>query len=345
MCVTTSPRATDVESHTTAPAAPLTVEEDAKPSASVSTLTEFVVEQMATRTPEMSLINWDEFWSAKTIPQEWLIEPIVAAGRQTAIYSAAKTGKSLLALDVSAAAATGGSVLGREPKEPLDVLYLDWEMTQDDVRERLNHLGYTPDDDLSRLHYSLLPSIPALDTEFGGEVLLEEALRAKAQVVVIDTVCRAVAGGESDADTFRAFYRYTGQRLKAAGIALLRLDHQGKDKTQGQRGSSAKVDDPDIVFRLSKSDSHTLKLSCTHSRVPWAPTEVMLLREDEPHLRHRQQDGVLPHAVQECMRLLTELEVSVDATLKDTVAALRAAGRGTRRETVVAAQKARREAE
>ena len=42
------------------------------------------------------------------MPEEWVIEPIVPKGRQVAVYSPPKDGKSLFALDSSAAAAADG---------------------------------------------------------------------------------------------------------------------------------------------------------------------------------------------------------------------------------------------
>ena len=190
-----------------------------------------------TKTAEwMTPIDWPTFWSTESPDEDWLIEPIVATGRQTATYSPAKTGKSLLARDACAARATGRSVLGYPAKPPIDILYVDLEMTEADLRERLTDLGYGPDDDLSHLHYYQLPPLPPLDGELGGEILTNIAIELGVLLVVIDTMARAVSGKENDADTLRAFYRFTGRVLKAADIALWRLDHQGKDEAMGQRG-------------------------------------------------------------------------------------------------------------
>ncbi len=267
-------------------------------------------------------IDWCTFWATEEQATEWLLEPIVANGRQTAIFSVAKTGKSLLALDIAAAGATGRSVLGLAPREPIDILYADFEMTEADLRERLTDLGYGPDDDLSRLHYYQLPSWPGLDGDLGGEILLAAAVDSGAALVVIDTMARAVTGEESSADTFRAFYRHSGLRLKAAGIALLRLDHMGKDVAAGQRGSSAKADDVDIVFRLTMLDSRTFKLNRTHSRVPWVPSEITLLRLEEPTLRHVWQDDAVPAGTLDVMTALDEAGVPLDATAAVALSAL-----------------------
>jgi hypothetical protein len=287
-------------------------------------------------------IDWDAFWSEESPAEDWLIEPFVAGGRQTAIYSTAKTGKSLLSLDVSAARSTGRSFLGQSAQDPIGVVYLDLEMTEADLRERLGDLGYGPEDDLSRLHYYSLPTLPSLDTDLGGEILVDLAKRADAQLVVVDTMARVVSGDENSADTYRNFYRFTGARLKQAGIALLRLDHQGKDPAQGARGSSAKDDDLDIVFRLSSVDHSTLKLTRTRSRIPWVPSEVMVTRREEPFLRHVLSHDTVPAGTHEVVQLLDQLEVPADASGAMAVQALKAAGQGKRKALVLAALKARR---
>ena len=67
-------------------------------------------------------IKWGEFWSTEVAAPEYVIEPLFAKGRQTAIFSTAKTGKSLLVLDMVAAAVTGRSVLGQPPGDPVRVV-------------------------------------------------------------------------------------------------------------------------------------------------------------------------------------------------------------------------------
>jgi hypothetical protein len=214
------------------------------------------------------LVDWVEFWAADHDDTEWLLEPLFADGRAHALYAGAKTGKSYLILAACAALATGRPFLGHPGGEPVHVLYVDYEMTPQDVRERLVEFGYGPDDDLSHLHYALLPSLPPLDSEEGGQALLESALAVRAVFVVVDTTSRAIQGDENDADTMRAFYRCTGLKLKQQGIGWMRLDHAGKDATKGQRGSSAKNDDVDVVVRIERTDGGQRWIA-THRRMAW----------------------------------------------------------------------------
>jgi len=244
---------------------------------------------ITTSTPDellAQLVNWQEFWNQDHKAEDWIAYPLIARGRQTALFAVSKEGKSYIALACVAALATGKPIFGRPAQDPVHVLYLDYEMTAADLMERLDNLGYTREDNLTHLHYALIPSLPPLNTYEGAAAVMKLVELTGAQVVVIDTTGRAVEGEENSADTYREFARTTGLALKGAGIALLRTDHAGKDKgkTQGQRGSSAKNDDVDIVYHLQR-EGHTIKLTRVFSRIGWAPVEVELVEEqlEEDH--------------------------------------------------------------
>jgi len=225
------------------------------------------------------LVNWQEFWNQDHTSEDWIAYPLIARGRQTALFAVAKVGKSYLALACTAALATGKPIFGRPAQPPVHVLYLDYEMTPGDLLERLERLGYTEEDNLTHLHYAIIPSLPALNTYEGAAAVMKLVELTGAQVVVIDTTGRAVEGEENSADTYREFARTTGLSLKAAGIAMLRTDHAGKDKGKsGQRGSSAKNDDVDLVYHMER-EAHHIKLTRLFSRITWAPNEVELVEE------------------------------------------------------------------
>jgi len=100
-------------------------------------------------------------------------------------------------------------------------------------------------------------------------------------VAFIDTMSRAVHGEENSADTYRAFYNHTGIELKRRGITWCRLDHAGKEGDRGQRGSSAKGDDVDVVWRL-KAQDNGVALKRELSRMAWVPETVSFKIEDCP---------------------------------------------------------------
>lgn len=233
----------------------------------------------------LPVINWHELWGAEE-EEEWLIYPLLPARRLVALYSAAKTGKSLLMLELAAALATGKEVLGYTPAKAHRVLYVDFENDpKGDIRPRLQGMGYGPSD-LEELKYMSFPSMSYLDTERGALELMAAIEVYGAEVVIIDTISRAVGGEENDNDTWNDFYKYTGLRLKQAGVALMRLDHTGKDETKGQRGGSAKTGDVDAVWWLSTiTKEERFRLECTMSRFRLEEKELTLIRHDEP-LRH-----------------------------------------------------------
>lgn len=286
-------------------------------------------------------IDWDELWSTDIPDNEWLIEPIVPAGRQVAMYSKAKAGKSLLAFDAVLAAATRRPIFGQSPAEPFDVVYIDQEQTEQDLLERLEAFGYGPSDDLKRLHYYLLTSLPPLNTDLGGKVVEAIVRRFDAKLVVLDTMTRMVTGKENENDPIRDFYRFTGMRLKSLGCALWRLDHAGKDPTVGQRGGSEKSGDVDVVFELSAVDDE-VTLKRTHSRVPWVPKNVRFERQQEPKLAHLL--GALDSSprVLEVIRDLTYAGVPVECTVDEACNALKRSVGGRRRSDVSTAVKIRK---
>ena len=196
--------------------------------------------------------------------------------------------KSLIALYLSACLATGRAIFGRPAGEPVHVLYVDQEMTVDDVQERLESMGFGPDDDLSHLHYLLQTGISPFDTPDGGESLYDIAAFYSAELVVIDTMAEAVEGAENDSDTYRRFTLFAGRRLKAAGITTLHLDHEGLDNPErGPRGSTGKKGYVDVVTRLVKAkDEESVAFTTKYAREPWVPKSVtVLLEQDNGMLR------------------------------------------------------------
>ena len=126
--------------------------------------------------------------------------------------------KACSVLDLVAAADIRSPNPRRSPplETPINILYVDQEMTQPDLTERLHSLGYTQPDPILKqhLHYSQLYRWPPLDTRAGGKELLDLANDVGAQLVVIDTLIRTVSGEENSADTIKDSYRHTGMALK-----------------------------------------------------------------------------------------------------------------------------------
>lgn len=269
-------------------------------------------------------LDWQALWADET-EEEWIIEPLLPRRRLVALYSAPKVGKSLLMLEIAASIAAGKEVLGSKPPEPIRTLYVDFENDpRGDVRERLQSMGFGPDD-LANLCYLSFPNLGKLDTERGARELLAAVKHYHCEVVVIDTVSRSVEGDENENDTWLAFYRHTGLKLKQAQVALIRLDHSGKDEKRGQRGGSAKSGDVDAVWRMSVAEGdEAFELSCEAQRFPINQTHLLLNRIE--------RDGRLMHEVvgnpmrERHLRLLAELQrhsIDPDLSISAATKALR----------------------
>lgn len=288
---------------------------------------------------ETAFVDWSALWQSDRDEAEWTFDDVLARGRGHSLYASQKQGKSLFMLSVAARLATGA--------EPVVVVYLDYEMTEADVRERLSDMGYGPHTDLSRLRYSLLPTLPPLDRAQGGAALarIVDATQASFPdhhlVVVIDTIGRAVAGEEDPADTWRDFYRHSGIELKRRGVTWVRLDHAGKNPESGQRGSSSKGDDVDVVWKLTRTNAGI----CLHrdcARMGWVPERVTFAITEDPLCFRRRTDDY-PERTAECANILDRLEVPLGTSRRDAEARLKAIGEGFRHEVVAAALRFRRD--
>jgi hypothetical protein len=290
---------------------------------------------------ESPFVDWRELWTREHPQEEWVFEDVLARGRGHAIYAKHKQGKSLLTLYMGAKIAT--------TRADMVVVYLDYEMGEEDLFERMEGMGYGVTDDLSRLKYALLPLLPPLDTDAGCKALsamldgVAVEYPGLHQVVVIDTIGRAVKGPEDEADTWRDFHRHTGMELKRRGCTWARLDHGGKDIAKGQRGSSSKGDDPDVVWRLERTQTG-VTLHRDVARMHWVPEKVMF-EIQEPPLVFKPAAFDWPAGTWETMEILDRLGVAMGASVREAQAALKGADEGRRQGVVRAALRARKERE
>lgn len=289
-------------------------------------------------------LDWRELFATDDEGERWIIEPVLAEGRSTALYSKPKAGKSLLVLELAVNVSRGFATLGVKPPRPYRVLYVDFENDpRGDVRTRLEDMGYGPEEAdagaLDNLYYLSFPRLSALDTAQGGGELLAIVEQYECEVVIIDTVSRTVAGEENDNNTWLGFYRNTGVHLKARGVAYLRLDHSGKDAEKGMRGGSAKYGDVDMVWRLTAQSETVIELECTDHRMRVENDRLTLVRESDPELYHRVAAGHekagLTAVEKRIEADIESLGFTFDVSGNEVVKALRAVGKGGTRQQVL----------
>lgn len=184
------------------------------------------------------------FTQPKPAPKPWALRGLLRVGDLGALVGGAGSGKSLYAYGLALDAGRAG----------LSAVYLDAENGHDDILTRTHDYGFrrgVP----PTLHYFSFPSV-TLDTEAGALEFRRWADQMLASVgridvVVLDTASRFLDGDENESAPWLNMYRRAFLPLKRAGIAVLRLDHTGKDEAKGARGSSAKNGDVDVVVQMA----------------------------------------------------------------------------------------------
>ena len=212
-----------------------------------------------------------------------------------------------MALYIAAGLATGRNIFGHD-NDPVSILYMDYEMQQAQLYERLTAMGYDRATDLTRLHYASLPPIGSLDKPEGAKQICDLARTCQAELVIIDTFSRAVEGAENDADTVRNFYRWTALNLKQEGRSLMRIDHAGKDLKKGARGTSAKNDDVDLVWQMTKIDGQLVLIRQKH-RHTWIPERINLIIHEQARMfTHDIKGG---ERLDQAIKMLEELNIDL----------------------------------
>nr|PPQ57116.1 hypothetical protein C5F59_10805 [Streptomyces sp. QL37] len=225
-----------------------------------------------------ALLNWDDFFATDFGEIQLLPGKLMGPGQQISLLGDGKAGKSLFCQEWMWRMATGQSFLDDAPQAPVRILYLDAENGQEQVQERFLSFGAGPRN-MGELRYASFPPVRPLDTAGGGADLTALVKATGAELVVIDTVSRFISGAENDADTWLSLYRHTLLPLKRDRISSIRLDHFGKEKERGGRGSSAKTQDVDHVWELSAQGGGSLSLKRTHTRTGIGPDEFSIVRQ------------------------------------------------------------------
>jgi hypothetical protein len=177
------------------------------------------------------------------------------------LHAAAKTGKSMLALNIALSISTGRDFLGMETSVG-KVLYLQTELTvpalQDRVTAMLNGL---PEEvyDLAQINFLISSNRLMLDRAEGIEAVINEVKKELPSLLIIDPLYDMHKKNEDNATDMAPLLSDIREIARTCGCAILLIHHQGK-KGEGFstnaghacRGSSAFADVPDSSVSLSK---------------------------------------------------------------------------------------------
>jgi len=185
-------------------------------------------------------------------PRQHALTPILPLPGLAMIYAPRGVGKTFVALSVSFAISTGGSVMRWHAQRPLRVLHVDGEMPATALQERLAQItgarGVAPHQENLRfligdLAHDGLPNIATPE----GRTAIEQAAE-DVDVLTLDNVSTLAYGlRENEADDWGELQAWL-MRLRRKGKLVILIHHAGKGGKQ--RGTSRREDALDTVIAL-----------------------------------------------------------------------------------------------
>jgi len=185
-------------------------------------------------------------------PRQHALTPILPLPGLAMIYAPRGVGKTFVALSVSFAISTGGSVMRWHAQRPLRVLHVDGEMPATALQERLAQItgarGVAPHEENLRfligdLAHDGLPNIATPE----GRTAIEQAAE-DVDVLTLDNVSTLAYGlRENEADDWGELQAWL-MRLRRKGKLVILIHHAGKGGKQ--RGTSRREDALDTIIAL-----------------------------------------------------------------------------------------------
>jgi len=215
--------------------------------------------------PKRSTLKlWTPEAVAEFKPPEEIVEGLIRVGEFSSTFGPSTAGKTFFALDLGFHVATGSAWCGkRVRKRP--VLYIGLEGV-DGVLNRIRAM---------ELHYGAESPIHVMTGAFNmrdakGPTLgfvVETVERLGVGMVIIDTLARAMSGGdENSASDMGAIVETAGRIQSATGAHVMLIHHSGKDITKGGRGSSALKPALDLEIEMSRGDGNVRQATVTKSK-------------------------------------------------------------------------------
>lgn len=178
--------------------------------------------------------------TALSVAAKPLVKGLLDQGAMTVLYGASNTGKTFVAMDMAFHIAAGLAWGGMKVTPGFHVVYVAAEGGIG-ARKRAAALrrkyGSAAD---GRFHFLLAPvDLFRADADLHPLIAAIAALGVPVGLVVIDTLSRAMAGGDENASTdMGALVKHLDALRKASGAHLLAVHHSGKDAMKGARGWS-----------------------------------------------------------------------------------------------------------
>lgn len=211
-----------------------------------------------TPAPKIQPLQLDEFLALTVAPRAMLLSPIFPEKGLAMLYAPRGMGKTLLALAMAYAVASGTSVARWTAPSARRVLYIDGEMPLAALQERLSAIvagaaARPASADFLMLAADYFPDgLPNLATP-AGQAAIEGMLDGVA-LIVIDNISTLASGGhDNDAESWTPVQGWL-LKLRRRGVSVLLVHHAGKGGQQ--RGTSRREDVLDTVIALRRPSDY-----------------------------------------------------------------------------------------
>lgn len=207
----------------------------------------------------------DYFLSAKDFvamsipPQQYIVDNWLPVGGLISVFAARGVGKTWFALELALSVAKGKDFFDWPITKPRKVLYIDGEMSQSMLQERIRNLsnGEVPEN-LFILPVSLLRrdkmnlNIHQTKTQQEINEILDAYKEQGKQpdLIILDNLSALGRGIDDNNNSDQENFLDWLLELRSLGYSVLTIDHEGKSSDKGSRGASRKEDFLDTVIRL-----------------------------------------------------------------------------------------------
>jgi len=219
--------------------------------------------------------------SKKNYPLKWfkniepqldntaLIKGYLLKNSLSVVYGQSNSGKTFFAIDLALSIAAGREWNGRRTARGL-VLYVAAEGPHSVINRVYAYKKHVLNDYDKGLPFAIIPvSIDLLNFGADTEQLIsfiqeiEEEFGEKCELLIVDTLARAMAGGnENGFDDMSAVVSNADRIRQEVGCAFMFVHHAGKDATKGARGHTSLRAATDTEIEITNSNgSHMAKVT------------------------------------------------------------------------------------
>jgi len=193
------------------------------------------------------------------------VQNLLTAGGASVVYGPSNTGKSFWVLELAASVATGRPFMDSLEVDQGAVIYFALEGIHG-ARNRIHALTSVGRLGAEPLLYLCFDPLSLLDQKDVDRMIakIKEVERlggVPCKLVIIDTLARAMPGGDENQGKDMGKYVYGKDRIRAeTGAHVLSVHHSGKNEDNGARGHSSLRAAMDTEIRVSRPSGGLVSL-------------------------------------------------------------------------------------